>query len=174
MTTMFDTHETTQPGTSKKPAPVTLRTPHDYGLTARLLEQSAETLQKLADKTRDGGYPREASAIEADANAVKHHILPQFRAQQELPLVTREALHEQLCGRLRSRVHRAFESERSDTKGTYREGREDDLVKHVAGMITNFAIELAEAAYAAGLHARESDPEQLASKALDAFSAAEA
>src|SRR5439155_15630015 len=104
-TSLLADEPTTAP---KKPAAIVLRSAHDYGITTQALTGRAEDLKKLAKKTGDEGYRREARAIQADADAIEHSILPIFREQRELPLVSVESLEQEITVALRYYVQLAF------------------------------------------------------------------
>lgn len=151
----------------KKPEPITLRSPHDFTLTTRALEQRVEDLKKLATKNRDDGYLREAMAIEADAAAIEHAILPQFRSQRELPLVSHEKLAEEIEAALRVFVYRAFDGF-DDPKmvptAAMVHARRNSLVATLRDRVTLFAQDIARNAFDHGYQARQLTPESLASR----------
>jgi hypothetical protein len=71
-----------------------LRTRRDDTLASQALEHRANDLTKLAKKTREEGYTSEARTIEADAGAICEYILPRFKEQQELALVTEDTVRQ--------------------------------------------------------------------------------
>jgi hypothetical protein len=154
----------------KKPEPVVLRTAHDYSLVTVALDSRQEELKKLAKKNLDEGYTREARAISADAEAIEHHVLPQFRAQRELPLVTSEQLEKEISGALRVLVMRAFDG-LSDKKVLITpEGladRKNRLLTQLTTRISLYATQLADEAFNQGVAARSVAIAPMASASAD-------
>lgn len=156
----------------KKPAPpkpVQLRSAHDYTIATQALEFRAADLKKLSTKTRDEGYPREASAIEADALAIEHVILPQFRSQQELPLITVEQLEKAIADALKMPIVNAF-SGIGDPKIQISPdsvtGRKEMLVNRLVTRISLYVRAVAKESFDAGVAAREALPETLALRSI--------
>lgn len=151
------------------PKPVQLRSAHDYTIATTALEFRAADLKKLSQKTRDEGYPREASAIEADAAAIEQIILPQFREQRELPLATVEQLEKAIDDALRIPIVNAF-SGLGDPKMMVTPdnitGRKEMLSKRLVTRISLFARAVAKEAFDAGIAAREALPETLALRSI--------
>lgn len=162
---MIDDFATTQ----KKPTPVLLRAAHDYTITTQALESRAEDLKKLAKKTGEEGYRREARAIQADADAIQHQILPVFREQRELPFVTTEALEKEVNAALKIFVSQAFNG-LGDPKVQHTPsgiaGRRDDLLRELTKRVTLFAIDLADEAFNQGTAARQQSAEALAVRVI--------
>lgn len=153
----------------KKPEPVTLRTAHDYSLVSRALGNEKEVLAKLASKTKDAGYPREARAIQADADAIEHHVLPSFNAQRELPLVSAEQLEKEIHGALRRFVYNAFDGLGNPSVVVTPGGiasRRDALLKDLTTRVLLYATEIADEAFNQGYAAREQTAEALAMRAV--------
>lgn len=164
------------PQTAKKPEPVILRSAHDYGITTVALETRVEDLKKLAKKTGEEGYPRESRAIQADADAIAHHILPSFRAQRELPLVSHETLEKEIAGALRIFVMRAFEG-LGDPKVLQTHeavnARRNALVEKLATRVALYAKDLADEAFNQGFAARAQSAESLALRAISTLRASD-
>lgn len=158
----------------KKPAPVLLRSSHDYAITTQALESREEELKKLAKKNLDEGYSREARAIQADADAIEHQILPAFREQRELPLVTSEQLEKEVGSALRTFIFRAFEG-LGDPKVIVSPGaiadRREQLLKSLAKRVTIFATDLADESFNQGVAAREHTAESLALRTIGSLRA---
>lgn len=157
------------PTTNKKPEPVLLRSLHDYALTQTALESRKEELTKLAKKNLDEGYTREARAVQSDAEAIEHHILPSFRAQRELPLVSAEQLEKEVTGALARLVHIAFTG-LGDPKVMHTpEGianRKERLLQALGVRVTLFVTEVADNAFNQGVAAREQTAEALAMRSI--------
>lgn len=171
---------------------VTLKSARDVTLAVQALESRADTLEKLAKKNSDEGYTRESRTQLTDKQAIELHILPQFRAQQELPLVDPEAsratiaqaLRPVVAGRLTVKVMDRQVRELADARGGGAHGeraaqeellvdREGQLLDALARRIFAYAVAVAEAGYAAGYAAREAEPEVLAHRELAVLGAAE-
>jgi predicted NBD/HSP70 family sugar kinase len=151
---------------------VELRTAHDYTLTLRALELRSEDLKKLAKRTSDEGYSREGRAIQADAEAIDHHILPVFRSQRELPLVTEEALAKEIEGALRVAIFRAFDGLDNPkvviTPGHVHD-RRDRLIDILTERVLRYALEIADESFNQGYAAREQTGEALAMRPIAAL-----
>jgi hypothetical protein len=166
---MTDTLLEEAPTGPKKPEPVLLRSQHDYTLVTQALDSRKEELKKLAKKNDDEGYKREARAVQADADAIEHHVLPQFRAQRELPLVTTEQLEKEIIGALSRPVTVAFEGLGDPKVRITPEGlsrRKHDLIRALAQRITLYATQLADEAFNQGVAARGQSAEALAIGAI--------
>lgn len=155
---------------NSQPQPIHLRTRHDASLAAKALESRAETLDKLADKNEGEGYYREARGQKSDAATIRELILPAFREQGELPLVTPEQIRGGIAEGLRSIIRnalivRAPEEKQEDAL----QSREDNLLEQLALRVEGFAEEVASIAYEAGYAARESAPNHLVHRALHAI-----
>jgi hypothetical protein len=159
-----------EPEQKQKPIePVKLRTAHDFTLTATALQARAEELKKLSKKNSEEGYAREAKSVEADANAIEFHILPQFRAQRELPLLTVEQVEKEITGALRVFVFRAFDGLDNPKVAISPEnirGRKERVLESIGKRVTFFAREIAERAFNEGVAAREISPESLAMRCI--------
>jgi hypothetical protein len=158
--------------TQKAIAPVKLRTAHDFTLTATALEARAEELKKLSKKNQEEGYSREAKSVQADADAIEYHILPAFRDQRELPLMTVEQVEKEVAGAMRSFVFRSFDGlddpKQSITPENIR-GRKERLLKTIGERVTFFAREIAERAFNEGYAARDTAPESLAMRCISSL-----
>ena len=156
---------------------IELRSAHDFALVTAALEHRSADLDKLAKKNEEEGYSKEARAVRADVQAISAHILPQFRAQPELPLVTMEALERQVLGKVSVHVARAFRS-LDDPKVVVGEAeiqrRKEHLVKTLAERITLFAVDVAREAWQQGRAAREMTEEAIAAKQVSALGVADA
>jgi SepF-like predicted cell division protein (DUF552 family) len=153
----------------KKPEPVILRSIHDYSLTTTALESRKEELKKLAKKNTDEGYTREARAVQADADAIEHHILPSFRAQRELPLVSIDQLEKEVAGALNRFVTTAFAGLGDPKVLVTPEGigsRKKVLLQQLATRVTLYATQLADEAFNQGVAARAQTSEALALGAI--------
>jgi hypothetical protein len=151
--------------TQKKPEPVILPSIHDFTLTTAALESHAEDLKSLAKKNTDGGYPREARAIQADADAITHRILPAFREQRELPLVTHEQLEKEIAGALSVIVSRGFDGLAGSKVIVTPENivsRRKSLLNELTKRVTLYAKQLADEAFNQGVAARGQSAEALA------------
>lgn len=161
------------------PRPVHLATRHDYSLVTRALETEAANLIKLAKTTGQKGYGREARLMAADAMAIREHILPEFREQREMPLVTDEQVRAQIQQALRDVVRRGLvglvaktsDEEDEEQQRSALGYRENDMLEQLAVRIEAYGAEIAEQAFAAGYAARETDPETIASRSIHALSA---
>ena len=176
-TTLLDL-ETQRPAS---PAPVQLPTRHDYSLVTRALENEAVNIAKMAKSTTLKGYGREARLMLADAMAIKEHILPEFREQRELPLVTNEAVRARIQEALRDVVRRGFvgliaktsDEENEEQQASALRYRESDMLEQLAVRIEAFGAEVAERAFSAGYAARDTDPETIALRCVSALSASD-
>ena len=166
------------------PKPVRLRTARDYSLTTTALEHRAEDLEKLSKKTKEEGYHAEARTIDGDVGAIRDIILPLFKEQRELPLVTNDDLEATVKNALHAVIHRFAVSSDSaaradrvrgagnDAAEPWQGKRELDLSAAIGRAVTSFAVEIAESSYAAGLAAREMTPHALAKRSSFALTAA--
>jgi hypothetical protein len=159
------------------PTPVKLRTARDFSLTTTALEHRAEDLEKLSKKTKEEGYFAEARTIDGDVGAIREIILPLFREQKELPLVTHDDLEATVKNAIHATIHRFAVSSDSASRADRVRGadaldggekwqgkREADLSAAIARAVASFAIEIAESSYAAGLAARDMTPLALAKR----------
>lgn len=170
------------------PKPVQLRTARDYSLTTTALEHRAKDLSKLSKQTREEGYHAEARTIDADVGAINEYVLPLFREQRELALVTHDDLEATVKNALHATLHHFAVSSDSAARGDrdvsarvsprnepglvadrWQGKREDDLSAAIARAVTAFAVEIAESSYAAGFAAREMTPESLAKRSAFAL-----
>jgi hypothetical protein len=179
-----------EPETKKNPDAVKLRTRKDVTLTLQALEFRKDELEKLAKKNEDGGYGNAAREQRADAGAIENFILPQFRGQQELPLVTVEKLRDAISKALRPTVHRkltalssfsnsgqpSFGQPLKEAKEEAKQRQtdlfrsyEDELLSDLALQVERFATALAERAFNSGVAARENTPEGLSYASVDAL-----
>ncbi len=162
------------PELAKKPEPVRLRSAHDFTLVTSALDFRKEDLKKLAKKVAEDGYQREARAIAADAEAIESHVLPQFRAQRELPLVTHDQLEKEINGAIRRFVSRAFDG-LGDPKvivtPSALDRRKDDLLKALAARVTLYVKEVADEAFNQGAAARQQTAEALAMRSISTLRA---
>jgi hypothetical protein len=148
----------------KDPQPVTLRSLHDYALTTKALEVRAEELKKLAEKNSKEGYTREARAVLADASSIETQILPCFKQQRELPLVSHDDLEKEITGALRRVLTKAFEGLGDPKQPATPESvayRRDQALKALAARVTLFATEVADHSFNQGFAAREQTSEAL-------------
>lgn len=131
------------------------------------LEHRQEELEKLAKKNREEHYDKEARAMDADVETIKHHILPQVRHQQELPLVTaaevRDGIAKSLHALVQSHVVVRGEGDKLDRSVNR---AVDELSGKIASRVEAYAERVAIDAYNAGVAARESDPQSIAKRAL--------
>lgn len=160
-----------KPASEKKdPAPVVLRSLHDYGLTTTALEHRADELKKLSKKNKDEGYYREARAIDADASSIESHILPCFRNQRELELVSHDKLQEEIIGALRRHLTLAFAGlDQKNAPATTPESlanRRENALKAIAERVTLFAIDVADDAFNQGFAAREQESRAIVLRSL--------
>lgn len=148
--------------------PVELQVRRDYSLTVTSLEHRLAEIEKLAKKTEDEGYPREARVMKADAERLREAIIPEFKPFIELPLIQPEQLQWGIRNKLRGVVHRAIThaAKAGDVRADVDEA-ERILIDQLAIRVGSMARSCVERGYAAGIAARESDPDALASKALD-------
>jgi hypothetical protein len=157
------------PAAPKKPAAVALRSAHDFSLVTQALEFRTEDLKKLATKTAAEGYPREARAISADAEAIEHQVLPQFREQRELPFVTHEQLEKEISAALRRFVTVAFQG-LGDPKvavtASSIDYRRDELLKSLTTRLTLYVKDVAGDAFNQGIAAREQSSEAIAMRSV--------
>lgn len=157
------------PAVAKKPEPVRLRSAHDFSLVTAALDFRVEDLEKLSKKVGEDGYQREARAISADAAAIKHTILPAFREQRELPLVTHEHLEREIAGALKRFVTTAFgglgDPKVIVTPATV-DSRKEELLKVLTTRIALYVKDVADDAFNQGVAAREQTSEALAMRAI--------
>ncbi|AHG92094.1 hypothetical protein J421_4627 (plasmid) [Gemmatirosa kalamazoonensis] len=149
---------------------VILRTPHDHTIVVQALEQRAEALAKRAKQLKDDGYRNAARTIDDDAAAIRTFILPQFAQQQELELATTETVEDAIAAALAGTVRgmlivRAPQDRQEDAL----QSREENLSKALAKRVAAYATRVAEHAYAAGFHARGTDPETIALSAAQSL-----
>jgi hypothetical protein len=159
----------TPPAPPKKPQPITLRSLHDYSLVTTSLEHRKEDLKGLAKKVGLDGYSKESRAIQADAEAIEFHVLPQFREQRELPLVTFEQLEKEIAGALARPANVAFDQLAEPKVQVTPEvisRRKRTLIESLSKRIALYVQEVAENAYNQGLAAREQSAEALAVRAV--------
>lgn len=158
----------------KKPAPVALRTAHDFSLVTTALEFRKDDLTKLAKKVQEDGYAREARAITADAEAIEQHVLPQFREQRELPFVTHEQLEKEISAALTRFVRQAFQG-LGDPKVVVTpasiDHRREELLKSLTTRITLYAKDVADDAFNQGIAAREQSSEAIALRSISTLRA---
>jgi hypothetical protein len=155
--------------TPRKPEPIHLPTPHDHKIVADALELRKEDLKALAKKNRAEGYSREASVMDADALALEHHILPAFRSQRELPLVTHEQLSKNIETALKVPIFRAFDQLGDPKIKMTHNGimtRRDNLLDFIAKRVVLYVKDVAEEAYRQGMAARQQTPEVIADRAI--------
>lgn len=149
------------------PSPIHLRTRHDATLAAHALEHRVDELEKLAKKNQDSGYGREARTQLSDAATIKELILPAFREQGELPLVTPEQVRGGIAEGLRDIIRNALIVRAPDDKQTDALiSREDQLLEKLAIRIEAYAEQVASDAYEAGYAARHNDPQFIVHQAL--------
>jgi hypothetical protein len=155
--------------TAKKPEPVRLRSAHDFSLVTAALEFRTDDLKKLSKKVGEDGYHREARAISADAEAIERVVLPAFREQRELPLVTHEQLEKEITGALKRFVAHAF-SGLGDPKVIVTpasvDSRKETLVATLTTRIALYVKEVADDAFNQGVAARAQTSEALAMRAI--------
>jgi hypothetical protein len=175
--------------TNAGPKPVTLRTARDFSIATTALEHRVEDLEKLSKKTKEEKYFTGAREIDADIGAIKEFILPLFREQKELPLVTHDDLRATIKNTLHAVIHRfavssdsankplnpartptADRFDESATAERFQGKREEDLAESIGRAVAAFAVEIAESSYNAGLAARELTPEALAKRSAFALS----
>lgn len=162
------------PETKKAPEPVKLRSAHDYSITQFALEQRKEGLVKLAKKTSEEGFSREARAIQADADAIEQAILPQFRQQRELPLVTHEQLEKEVGGALKIFITRAFSGLGDPKIVATPEGiasRRNLLLEDLTKRVTLCVKDVADEAFNQGAAARTHTSEALAMRQISTLRA---
>ncbi len=161
-------------GNAKTPEPVELRSAHDYALVTAALEHRAADLDKLAKKNDEEGYAREARAVRADATAINSHILPQFREQPDLPVVTSQQIETALQHKIAVHVARAFRN-LDDPKIVVSEmeltRRREKLIADLASGCALFGIEIAREAWNQGYAVREMTEEFIVSKFTTSLSA---
>jgi hypothetical protein len=148
------------PGTTELPD-IELPTAHHFAITRIAIENRAEALKKLADKTADEGYVRESRVILADSQALTEDVLPQFRDQAELPLVTYESVKYGIADLLRGNVWKHVQQSADDQVD-----HRNNLLDVVSSKMAQLALAIAERAYNAGFRAREETPEVFAVKSL--------
>lgn len=162
------------PAAPKKLAPVALRSAHDFTVTTQALTTHAEELKKLAKKNNDSGYRREGRAIQADADAIEQQILPVFRDQRELPLVTQDQLEKEINASLRTWITQAF-SGLGDPKVQVTPSaianRRDVLLSQLTKRVTLYVTDVADEAFNQGVAAREQTSEALAMRAINTLRA---
>jgi hypothetical protein len=140
---------------------IELPTAHHFAITRIAIEQRAESLKKLASKTSDEGYPREARVIAADAQALNEDVLPQFRDQAELPLASYEDVKYGIANLLRGNVWKHVQ-QAADDQVDHR----NLLLDVIGSKVAQLLIAVAERSYTAGFRAREETPEFFALKSL--------
>jgi hypothetical protein len=140
---------------------IELPTAHHFAITRIAIEQRAESLKKLASKTSDEGYPREARVIAADAQALNEDVLPQFRDQAELPLASYDDVRFGIQNLLRGNVWKHVQ-QAADDQVDHR----NLLLDVIGSKVAQLLIAVAERSYTAGFRAREETPEFFALKSL--------
>lgn len=158
-TTLTQTPETRSP--AEAPDPVELRSVRDLQLTTVALERRKKTLEKLAKSADAEGYPRQARELRMDAMAIAEDILPVFRDQHELPLVTDGELEGGIANALRGLVHSFLVRHRNDVDGKEDLERENSLLESLSQRVAHFAEDVANRSYSAGYAARQDEPESL-------------
>lgn len=155
---------------SDAPEPIVLRTRRDATLAAQALEHRAEDLTKLAKKNAEEGYHRESRTQLSDAATIKELILPAFREQGELPLVTIEQVRGGIAEGLRDIIRNALVVRAPEDKQLDAlQSREESLLEKLAIRIEAFAEEIASVGYNAGYAAREAQPNVIVHQALPAL-----
>lgn len=129
---------------------------YDVTLTIQALEHRADSLDGLAKKNEGEGYAKEARIIRGDSQAIREHILPLYRPQQELALAGFEEVTAGIANNLRQFVRRARTKKMDD----------EDVLSGLSLRIHQFARQVAERAYAAGIAAREHDANVLMVRSL--------
>jgi hypothetical protein len=160
----------------KAPEPVVFRSRRDVSLAAEALKHRADDLQKLAKRNDDEGYKREARTQRADAAAITDLILPAFREQGELPLVTAEQVRGGIAETLRGIIHGALSAPQDpkapeDKQLDALRSREERILDALALRIETFASEVAELAYNTGYSARENETAMIVSRCIHALEA---
>jgi hypothetical protein len=152
------------------PDPVELRCLRDVALTTTALENRKDAIEKLAKRADDEGYPRQAREFRADAQAIAEDILPVFREQHELPLVTAGELQGGIANELRGLVHSMLVRHRNDVDGKEDLERENSFLESLSVRVGRFAQAIATRSWGAGYAARNGDePEALVLRSLDSL-----
>ena len=155
---------------NSSPDPIEFRTRHDISLTVKALELRAADLEKLAKKNTDEGYSREGRVQLTDAATIKELILPAFRDQGELPLVTPEQNRGGIVEGLRPIIRNALIVRAPDEKQEDAlQSREDNLLEKLALRVEAFAEEVAIHAYNAGKEARLSSEAHFIARSIHAI-----
>ena len=165
---LLELDTTTGPTEAKKPQPVELRTARDYSLATQALTSRVDDLKDLAKKNEKEQYHREAKNILADAAAIEHFILPQFRTQQELPLKTPEQVRTAIAEALRPIIRPKLVVRTGEKDAPVSIARrEEELAGQIATRVMAFAQDLFEEAYNAGHAARENTFEVFALRSMN-------
>lgn len=156
-----------KPLVRKQPEPIQLRSGHDHSLVVAAIDDRQTVLEKLAEKTSGAGYRREANVMLADADALKRHVMPLFRDQIEISLVTYEDLERIVAGSLSVSIARAFQGMLTPGMQITLESvdnRKALLLEVLTNKISLFGRECAEEGYRQGLAAREQSGEAMAAR----------
>lgn len=141
-----------------------LPTAHHFQIVRVAVEERSTSLKKLADKTADEGYIREARVISGDAQALKEDVLPQLEVQPELFGATMQELQAGIANELRGLVHKHVLADHGDETDIDHRG---EMCEQLALRVATFALDVAERAYNAGLRARSEIPEVFAVRSLE-------
>lgn len=165
------TEQTDMLGTPARPrdlTPITMRTPREMMLITQSLEHRASELESLAKKTRVEGYDREARIMEGDVAAIREHVLPQVRHQQELPLATVDEVRAGIANALRGIVRANILVKGDTEEGIERKKTQatEQILERIAAKVESFFVVAVKSAYSAGYSARETDPHAIAKRAL--------
>jgi hypothetical protein len=141
----------------QKPKPIQLTSLRDLALVRKAIEDRAGTLNSLAKKTDEEGYPQEAQREKSDAGTLLTIILPLVTgAQGQLPLGAGQELP--------SAVGNAMEEAMAQVGIAAKVRR--DVIDALAPRIMAFGTEIANLGFAAGYAARDNDAEAIALSAV--------
>lgn len=147
---------------AQKPlTPVEFRTRRDMSLVTEALEHRMDSLDKLAKKNDDEGYPSLGRKVKADAMQIREIVLPAFREQRELPIANPGDI---LSG-VTSLIGPAF-AKIPMTEKTDADSRDREIIETIAPRIARAIAIAAERGFWAGEASRESQPDLIGLRAI--------
>jgi hypothetical protein len=152
------------------PAQLTIHTTRDAELVTTALELRAADLNKLAKTNAAEGYPAAARAQQGDAGVIKNTLIPQLAQQINMrqrpiqPLA--ERARDAFKGTIEEALRRCWaECERLPANVEFRYETGRTLSTELGDRVAQFAGELFEAAYHAGLSERRNTFTNVADRA---------
>ena len=146
----------TTPATAKKNSgiePLRFIARRDVRIVEMALQRYKGELANLAKKNSAEGYTDESRQMVSDAEGIEYRILPQLRAQRELPLVSYEALEKELTNHLSGTVRAGFtgleDLKTPPTKAAIK-SRSDSLLRRLASQLAHYARDVAQGSFDEG------------------------